>query len=180
MWWTLQIWNVWMGLEVKLTSVQYIILSHSWVLPKHVTLFSTIMQLPWSATAYLDILTTVDSPWYPHGPAHSLPTWSSIGIPVAFRTSSQTGCECQSLLFFLPLALLHLLSFVFRTSRCWGNHFRQPNQNHLHIAFPRKALPLHSSFRFMRTRPDGCPHWPCQGSKHASVIRANSYWMALH
>lgn len=42
------------------------------------------------------------------------------------------------------------------------------------------VLPSPHSFKFMRPRPDGCPHWPCQGCKHASVIRANSYWMTLH
>lgn len=68
-------------------------------------------------------------------------------------------------------------SFAFR-SRSWhysGNHSRQANQSNLHRPSPRLG-----SFKFMRPRPDGCPHWPCQGSEHASVIRTHGYWMALH
>lgn len=128
------------------------------LLSKPVPLISTIMQLPQSATAYLDILTTVNGLWHPHEPAISLPTWSHIGIPLACSAAhplrlAVNVCLCFS--FFL--SLLQLLSFVFRTSRCWGNHFRQPNQNHLHIASQRKVLPLHGSFRFMRDKARWVP-----------------------
>lgn len=44
------------------------------------------MQLPRSATVYLNILSTVNGLWHPHEPALSLLTWSHIDIPVAFRT----------------------------------------------------------------------------------------------
>lgn len=148
------------------------------LLSKLVPLISAMMQLPRSATVHLNILPTINGLRRPREPALSPPTRSRINIPAAFRTDWLR----MSVFAFLssPLSLLHLLSFVFRTSRCRGNHFRQPNQKHLHIPSQRKVWPLRGSFRFMRTGPDRCPHWPCQGSKHASVIRANSYWMALH
>lgn len=84
----------------------------------------------------------------------------------------------------ISISFIHLFiyfsartSFGFRSRSAHysGNHFRQANQSHLH----RLSLRL-GSFKFMRPRPDGCPHWPCQGSEHASVIRAHSYWTALH
>lgn len=150
------------------------------LLSKLVTLISMIMQLPWSATIYLTILATVNGLWHSRQLAPSLPNWSRIDILVACCTSSLTRCECVFAVLSSSFSLSHLLSFCVQNLPLLRKSFQTTESERFAYPSQREVLPLHGSFRFMRTRPDGCPHWPCQGSKHASVIRANSYWMALH
>lgn len=54
-----------------------------------------------------------------------------------------------------------LICFQILTPRT-GNHFRQPNQNNLHTAYQRGLTIAFYPYIFMRSWPDGCPHWPCQ------------------
>lgn len=77
------------------------------LLSKLAPLISMVMQLLRSATMYLNSLAAVNGLRRPRELAPSLTNRSRIDIPAALP-----------LLSFLPLSLLHLLSFVFGTSRC--------------------------------------------------------------
>lgn len=145
----------------------------------YVVCASAYVQLSVPALCCSQFLTSLCSPEHTHDLGAFLPTWKHIKIPVVCVAFILTLSPYIS----IPPSLFYsCTSFGFRSRHYSGNHFRQANQNNLHPAYEKKGgvLPSPGSFKFMRPRPDRCPHWLCQGCKHASVIRANSYWKALH